>query len=213
MHKSLVSLNRTLPPLRSYAIQLRPAVAELPGLIAAAKPWIAQARPLLSGREGGGVAKLLREATPGLAGAAQAGKAKALPQLNRISLCTTRVIAPTGNQTIEDRFSTGGPNYREFFYYLANFSGIGQNFDGNGPYLRFQPGGGNILVKQDNPKGNLSTDKQDWANTAEQPIGVQPQPGGKPPKKPDVRCDSQPVPDINGPLGQVAPPSLTPVSP
>lgn len=28
---SLVSLNRTLPPLRAYAIELRPAVAELPG--------------------------------------------------------------------------------------------------------------------------------------------------------------------------------------
>src|SRR5690606_30538737 len=36
---SLVSLNRTLPPLRGYAIQFRPAVAELPALIRASKPW------------------------------------------------------------------------------------------------------------------------------------------------------------------------------
>ena len=62
---SLVSLNRTLPPLRTYAIELTPAVAELPGLISASKPWLKQARPLLSGKEGGGVAKLLRESTPG----------------------------------------------------------------------------------------------------------------------------------------------------
>ena len=73
-HASLVSLNRTLPPLRTYAIELRPAVAELPGLISASKPWLAQVRPLLSGKEAGGVAKLLRESTPGLAGAAQASK-------------------------------------------------------------------------------------------------------------------------------------------
>jgi phospholipid/cholesterol/gamma-HCH transport system substrate-binding protein len=208
--RSLVALNRTLPPLRAYAIQLRPAVAELPALIAAAEPWLRQANPLLSGKEAGGAAKLLREATPGLAGAAQASKASTLPQLNRLSLCTTKVIVPTGNQTIEDRFSTGGPNYREFFYFVANFAGWGQNFDGNGPYLRLQPGGGDALVKLDNPKGNLSTEKQDWAHTVAPPLGVQPQLGGRPPKKPEIRCDSNPAPDVNGALGQVGAPNLTP---
>ncbi len=139
-HASLVSLDRALPPLRTYAIELTPAVAELPGLISASKPWLRQARPLLSGKEGGGIARLLQELTPGFAGAAQAGKVNALPQLNQLSLCTTKVLVPTGNQTIEDRFGTGGPNYREFFYALSNFAGSGQNFDGNGPYLR-APGG------------------------------------------------------------------------
>jgi phospholipid/cholesterol/gamma-HCH transport system substrate-binding protein len=208
--RSLVSLNLALPPLRAYAIEFRPAVAELPGLIAASKPWLAQARPLLSGRELGGTAKLLAEATPGLAGAAQAGKASTIPQINRLSLCGTKVLTPTFNQTIEDRFSTGGPNYREFFYWLANFAGWGQNFDGNGPYLRAQPGGGNVLVKQENPLGNLSTEKQDWAHVAAVPLGVQPQLGGRPPKKPDVRCDRNPAPNLNGALGQVGAPSLTP---
>jgi phospholipid/cholesterol/gamma-HCH transport system substrate-binding protein len=210
--RSLVSLNASLPPLRAWAIEFRPAVAELPALIAAGKPWLAQARPLLSGRELGGFAKLLREATPGLTGAAQAGMANTIPQINRISLCTSRVFVPTGNQTIEDRFATG-PNYREFFYYLADFAGISQNFDGNGPYLRVQPGGGDTLVKLENPAGNLTTDKQDWAHVAAAPEGVQPQLGGRPPKKPNVRCSTQPVPDVNGPLGQVGPPSLTTVSP
>jgi phospholipid/cholesterol/gamma-HCH transport system substrate-binding protein len=210
---SLVNLNRALPPLRAYAIELRPAVAELPGLIAAAEPWLQQARPLLSGRELGGDAKLLAEAAPGLAGAAQAGKAVTLPQLNRISLCTTKVLVPTADQTIEDRFSTGGPNYREFLYALVNFAGQSQNFDGNGYYWRIQPGGGEQLVTQSNPLGNLATDKADWAHTVEAPAGTQPQLGGRPPKKPDVRCDGNPVPDVNGPLGQVGPPSLTAVSP
>jgi phospholipid/cholesterol/gamma-HCH transport system substrate-binding protein len=207
--RSLVSLDRTLPPLRAYAIELRPAVAELPGVIAAGKPWLAQARPLLSGREAGGVAKLLAEATPGLAGAAQAGKASTIPQVNRLSLCTTRVIVPTGNQPIEDRFSTGGPNYREFLYALADFAGSAQNFDGNGNYLRVQPGGGDKLVKLENPKGQFTVDKQDWGYAATLPIGVQPQLGGRPPKKPEVRCSSNPVPEVNGPLGQVGPPAIT----
>jgi ABC-type transporter Mla subunit MlaD len=209
-HTSLVNLNRTLPALRTYAIALTPAVAELPGLIAASKPWLAQARPLVSGKEGGGLAKLLAESTPGLAGAAQAGKAIALPQLNRLSLCGSKVLIPTGNQTINDQFSTGGPNYREFFYTLTDFAGQGQNFDGNGPYLRVQPGGGTTLLEGSNPTETVNTSQQNFAFGVEAPKGVQPQLGGKPPKKPNVRCDKNPVPDLNAGLGQPGAPTLTP---
>ncbi|MGB7685522.1 MAG: MlaD family protein [Solirubrobacterales bacterium] len=214
---SLVSLNASLPPLRGYAIELTPAVAELPDLIAASKPFIAQIRPLLSGKEGGGIAKLLRESTPGLAGANQASKANTLPQLNRLSLCTTKVLVPTGNQVIEDRFSTGGPNYREFLYNFVNFAGATQNFDGNGPYLRAQAGGGPALVGEPNPLGNKFTrsDQINYANAATDPLGTQPQLGGKPPLKPNVRCYTNPVPNVNGPLGQVGPasPSVAGVNP
>jgi len=212
-HGSLVALNRTLPPLRAWAIEMKPAVAEVPGWVAAGKPWLAQARPLLSDSEGGGIARLLAEATPGFAGAAQAGKAIALPQLNRISLCTTRVLAPTFDQTIDDRFSTGGPNYREFLYALTDFAGWGQTFDGNGPFVRIQPGGGNLLVEAANPNGNLTTDRQLFAHTAAPPLGTQPQLGGRPPKKPKERCDSNPVPDVNGPLGQPGAPTPAAVQP
>jgi phospholipid/cholesterol/gamma-HCH transport system substrate-binding protein len=212
-HSSLVNLNRTLPPLRAWALEMTPAVAELPAWIQAGKPWVKQARPLLSGKEGGGTAKLLREGTPGLAGAAQAGKAIALPQLNRISLCTTKVIVPTGNQTIEDQFSTGGPNYREFLYAFTDFAGWGQNFDGNGPFVRLQPGGGNLLVAQENKLGNLSTEEQDFAHTIAPPLGTQPQIAEPPPFKPNVRCDSNPAPDLNAGLGQVGAPSPAVVSP
>jgi virulence factor Mce-like protein len=204
-HSSFVSLNNSLPPLRTYAIELTPAVAELPGLIEASKPWLAQVRPLLSGKEGGGTAKLLAESTPGLAGAAQAGNEVALPQLNQLSLCTSQVLVPTGNQVIDDQFSTGGPNYREFFYDLTNFAAAAQNFDGNGPLLRAQLSSGPILVGEPNPKGNLLSDRINYTHVAEEPLGTQPQPGTQPPFKPEVRCDTQPVPDVNGPLSNVGP--------
>jgi phospholipid/cholesterol/gamma-HCH transport system substrate-binding protein len=212
-HGSLVSLNRTLPPLRAWAIETKPALEELPAWIAAGKPWVKQARPLFSGKELGGTAKLLREATPGLAGATQAGKAIALPQLNRISLCTTKVLVPTFNQTIDDRFSTGGPSYREFLYAITDFAGWGSNFDGNGPFVRVQPGGGNLLVEQQNKLGNLTTEKQDFAHSIAEPLGTQPQLGGAPPKKPNVRCDSNQPPDVNAGLGQLGAPSPVAVSP
>jgi ABC-type transporter Mla subunit MlaD len=216
-HTSLVSLNRALPPLRTYAIELTPAVAQLPGLISASKPWLAQVRPLLSGKEAGGVAKLLAELTPGLAGAAQAGKETAIPQLNQLSLCTTKVLVPTGNQVINDQFSTGGPNYREFLYNLVNFAGAAQNFDGNGPYLRAQGGGGPVLVGEPNPAGNKATrsDQINYAHTIVDPIGTQPQLSKRPPFEPNARCSNNPVPDVNGTLGQVGPasPSVAGVNP
>jgi ABC-type transporter Mla subunit MlaD len=210
-HSSLVNLNRALPPLRAYAIALRPAVAELPDLIAASKPWLEQARPLLSGKEAGGTARLLAELTPGLAGAAQAGKASALPQFNRLSLCGSKVLIPTGNETIEDQFGTGGPNYREFLYALSDLAGQSQNFDGNGPFLRLQPGGGDVLVEEANPKAALSQDRQNFAFAPAAPSGSQPQLAGEPPLKPEARCDKQPVPDVNSGPGQVGPPSIVPV--
>ncbi|MBS1878670.1 MAG: MCE family protein [Actinobacteria bacterium] len=209
-HTSLVALNRTLPPLRTYAIELRPAVAQLPELISASKPWIAQVRPLLSGKEGLGVAKLLAESTPGLAGAAREGNRNTIPQLNRLSLCGTRVLIPTGNQVINDRFSTGGPNYREFLYTLTNLAGAAQNFDGNGPYIRAQVANGPNLVGEPNttPKSDpVLSDKIVYYHTAVEPLGTQPQLGKQPPFKPNVRCASNPVPDVNAGLGQVGPPS------
>ena len=209
---SLVSLDRSLPPLRTYAIELTPAVAELPGLINASKPWLAQVRPLLSEKEAGGTARLLAESTPGLAGAAQAGKQSALPQLNQLSLCTTKVLVPTSEETINDRFSTGGPNYREFWNLLADFAGASQNFDGNGPYVRAQGGGGAYLLEELNPTLQNIPQQHQFSRSVEPPLGVQPQLEGAPPAKPKVRCDSNPVPDLNGGAGQVGPTGVKVVS-
>jgi ABC-type transporter Mla subunit MlaD len=212
-HASLVSLNRTLPPLRTYAIELRPAVAELPGLISASKPFLAQVRPLLSGKEAGGDVKLLAESTPALAGAAQASKQTTVPALNQLSVCTTKVMVPTGNEVIEDRFSTGGPNYREFLYNLVNFASQAQNFDGNGPYFRLQGGGGGVMVGENNPNAEQPSEKVQYARTIAPPQGTQPQLGKKPPLKPEVRCYTNSAPNVNGPLGQVGPPSAEVVNP
>ena len=43
---------------------------------------------------------------------------------------------------IRDEFQTGRENYKDFLYALVGLAGEGQNFDGNGQYVRFQTGGG-----------------------------------------------------------------------
>jgi len=57
------------------------------------------------------------------------------------------------------------------------------------------------------------TEQTNFAHTAAAPLGTQPQIGGKPPLKPDVRCYTNPVPDVNSGLGQVGAPSPVAVSP
>lgn len=202
-HTSLISLDRSLPPLRTYAIELTPAVAELPGLISASKPWLAQVRPLLSGKEAGGAVKLLAESTPGLAGAAHTGKTLALPQTNQLSQCTTKVLVPTSEQPINDQFGDGGPNYRDFWRLLADFASASQNFDGNGPYVRVQSGGGPYILEEFNPTFKPFALEHQFARAIEPPLGVQPQLTGAPEARPDVRCETNPVPDLNGGPGQV----------
>ena len=83
-----------------------------------------------------------------------------------------------------------------------------QNFDGNGPYLRLQPGGGDTLVGAVQPERQpLAPTNRTSPTPIAPPLGTQPQLGGRPPLKPDVRCYTNPVPDVNGRLGQVGAPS------
>ena len=137
----------------------------------------------------------------------------ALPQLNRISLCTTRVLTPTFNQTINDQFSTGGPNYREFLYTLANFSGWGAELRRQRPLPARAAGRRQHARRTEEPAGQPEHRQADFAHTVAPPLGTQPQLGGRPPKKPEVRCDSNPVPDVNAGLGQVGAPSPSVVTP
>ena len=202
---SLAHLNEALPYLRTFAIELRPGVAELPATFEAADPWLDQTLPLFSQRELAYITKQLRKGTPGLAGAAGAGL-KALPALNNLSRCVSNVLIPAGDQVISDTFSTGQPNYREFFYGTVNLAGETQNFDGNGPFVRFQAGGGPVRVRANNPAGGLLGEKL-TAFTVAPPLGTQPVLGGLPQINSKVACHTQAPPNLNGPAATPGPPS------
>lgn len=203
---SLISLNAMLPPLRGWASAMTPSLREFPAAIDAAGPWFEQAIPLLSRAELGGMASLLRRSTPGLARASQAGIATTR-EMTLLGRCTTDVLVPTGDQVIESDFATGQPNAREFFYAMAQVVGETQNFDGNGRYIRVQPGGGDELVIAANPRGFGDVNKYIFSNTDPIPIGTRPQLGTRPPKRPDVACHTNEPTDINGPRSQTGPPS------
>jgi phospholipid/cholesterol/gamma-HCH transport system substrate-binding protein len=191
---ALDALNAAFPNTRAFAIEILPGVRETAATIDAAFPWIAQAQQLLGPDELQGVAGQLSPATSDLAKVIDSGL-QLLPQTDLLSKCVARVVLPTGDIKIDDGpLSTGVENYKEFWYSMVGLAGEGQNFDGNGMYVRLQPGGGDQTVSVGaGPTGPL------FANAILKPIGTRPAfPGHLPPYKPDAACYRQPLPDLNG---------------
>jgi virulence factor Mce-like protein len=211
--RSLVSLNAALPALRGWAIATRPGIAELPDTIDAGLPWLEQAKPLLSKRELGGTASLLARGTPPLNEAAQA-TIGLLPQLTRFNRCVTHNLIPAGDVVLQDNFgpysfTSGQPNYREFFYSTSGVNGESANFDGNGTYVRFQPGGGPVTVRTPNPDGSAPVDANVmFGNNISPPLGTRPVlRGGMPPIRSGKPCFKNAVPNLNGPAAAAGPPN------
>ena len=203
--RTLADLNTAFPPTRAFAKEFLPAVRETPSTIDAAMPFIAQTRKLLGQDELRGLAQELSPATRDLATAIN-GTVTLLPQQDLLSKCLDRVVLPAGDIVVNDgALSTGAANYKEFWYSIVALAGEGQNFDGNGMYVRFQPGGGSQTVSVG--PGSLSGDTF-FARQPERPIGTRPAYTGKrPPYKPNVPCYTQPLPDVNG--AAVGPPDKT----
>jgi phospholipid/cholesterol/gamma-HCH transport system substrate-binding protein len=193
---ALDSLNAALPNTRAFAREILPGVRETAETIDAAFPWIAQTRGLLGPDELQGVAKELSPATRDLAKVIDSSL-KLLPQADLVAKCVTRVVLPTGDVKIDDGpLSTNTENYKEFWYTMVGLAGEGQNFDGNGMYVRFQPGGGDQTVSLGG-SGNLP--QKVFSNYIKPPLGTRPAyPAKPPPYKSDVPCYRSTPPDLNG---------------
>jgi len=206
-NRAFASLNAAFPPTRAFAREILPGVRETPATIDASFPWIDQTRRLVSASELGGLVKELSPATRDLARLTDAA-IDLLPQTTLTSRCARQVLLPTGDIVIKDEFQTGVENYKEFMYGLVGLAGEGQNFDGNGMYVRFQPGGGSQAISL----GGTGGTGQIFGNNVAVPLGNRPfYPGKRPPYRPDVKCHTNKLPDLNGPAA--AKTDQTPASP
>jgi phospholipid/cholesterol/gamma-HCH transport system substrate-binding protein len=195
--KALTSLNASFPNTRAFAREILPGVRETPATINASFPWIAQTRKLLGPSELGGLVQQLSPATADLARLTDR-TLQLLPQADLIAKCATNVILPTGDVKIADGpLTSGAENYKEFWYAMVGLAGEGQNFDGNGMYVRFQPGGGDQTVSTGSigPYSNTPL----FGNAVAAPLGTRPAfTAHRTPYKPNVPCYTQQVPDLNG---------------
>ncbi len=204
--RGFAELTAAAPPVRAFSLDLIPGVENLPATITAAYPWIEQAKASLAPNELGGVASALTTAAPAFAGLIDAQPAF-FNQIDLFNKCLTKVIFPAGNAKLQDGPNTSGvEDYKEFWYAMAGLSGLGQNFNGNGPGDRFLGGGaGTAIVSQ--PVGltnstEAHTEAQRLvAQTGLAPEGTRPRfPGAEPPYRPLVACYKQKLPEFNGPL-------------
>ena len=79
----------------------------------------------------------------------------------------------------------------------SRLAGEGQNFDGNGMYVRFQTGGGSQAISM-GTEGVGSGEV--FGNNVAVPLGNRPfYPGKRPPYRPDVPCHTNKLPNVNGP--------------
>jgi phospholipid/cholesterol/gamma-HCH transport system substrate-binding protein len=201
---ALASLNEAFPPTRAFAREILPGVRETPATIDASFPWIEQARGLMRRSELRGLARDLAPATRDIARLTDRS-IELLPQTDLASKCAARVILPTGDVVIRDEFQTGRENYKDFFYAMAGLAGEGQNYDGNGIYVRFQTGGGSQQVSLG--PGNAGTPPQ-FGSLPTPPLGNRPfYPGRVPPYRPNEPCFRQQLPDVNGPAAAKSNPS------
>jgi ABC-type transporter Mla subunit MlaD len=217
---SLRHTNATLPYLRTFARDLTPGVRELPATIAASQPWIGQTKALLGKDELGYIASQLRLAGPGAAKAAADGRGL-FTQIGLLSGCVSNVLIPTGDVVLNDSgtgydFTTGVPNYKEFGYAVTGLAGESQPFDGNGPTLRFFSAGGEVPpggpvpnLREAVPGGGFHQEAL-WGGSTIPPIGTKPVTSSKPPFRTDVACQSNPIPDLNGPAAAQGPTDPSP---
>ncbi|HEX8123624.1 MAG TPA: MlaD family protein [Solirubrobacteraceae bacterium] len=197
--RTLAALNRAFPSVRAFSREILPGVRETDPTIRASFPWIRQVRGLLRKDELRGLAQELSPASRDLARASRAA-ISLFPNQNLLARCFSEVILPTGDIVIREpanrkQFENGAENYKEFLYTLVGLSGEGQNFDGNGQYVRFQVGGGTQTLST----GTTNTGApQQFFNLASPSIGVRPVfPGKRPPYRPDYPCYKNPLPDPN----------------
>jgi len=191
---ALDELNEALPSTRAFAREIIPGVRETPATIDAALPWIAQTRALVSPGELQGLVRDLQPAVDDLARFTD-GTVRFLPQVDLFNRCLIENVLPTGDEVIADGpRTTGVKNYKEFFQSLVGLSGESSNFDGNGPYTRFQPGGGANVVKT-GPVGGEPL----FGNATRPPLGSRPaRPAKRPPFNRTEPCHTQRLPDVDG---------------
>jgi ABC-type transporter Mla subunit MlaD len=194
---AFTKLSAALPPTRRFARELSASMPELPATIAAAEPWLTQAQKLLGPDELGGLLDQLSPATSDLAALGHATRVW-LPKIDAFNRCITNVILPTGNIKVADgALSANTENYKEFWHAMVGQAGEGQGFDGNGPYLRLQAGGGPKVIKTG--KTNYST-KVYFGKPTLPPLSTRPAYGNRlPPLDRSVPCANSPLPDVNGP--------------
>ena len=203
---ALDNLNAAFPPTRAFAREILPGVRETPATIEASFPWIEQVRALVSPAELQGLVERPAAGDRRPRAADRRHRRAACRRSTTSSRCFIENVLPAGDIVIDVPnypHETGVENYKEFWQSQVALSGESQNFDGNGGYTRFQPGGGTQTLST----GPTRIGGQPlFANPNLPSLGSIPKyPARKPPYRRDVRCHTNALPEGQRERGQGTP--------
>jgi phospholipid/cholesterol/gamma-HCH transport system substrate-binding protein len=192
--RALGPLQASFGPTQEFAKLLTPSVKQTAPTITAGLPWLAQSEQLLSPSELGGLLSALTPAVQGTASTLTESKAL-LNGSDQLARCFVRTVIPTGNERVSDPpLTTGVQLYQELFQSAVGLASIGQNFDGNGRYVRSAAGGGSDQVAT----GSLPGGGPLYGNAVLPSLGTRPaNPGKQPPLVRNIPCFKSAPPDLN----------------
>ena len=196
---ALRAVDAALPETRALAVEARPALRLAPETLRLATPALRQARGLVSPPE---VPALLGQLNPALDQLAplEPRLTNLLNEVTPVMWCLRRNAIPTLSSPVDDPpHTTGDPAYRELLHGLVGLSSASQNFDGNGPAVRYHAGFGDQLVSF----GSAPTVGEPLVGLTSEPLlGSRPKPPREqPPFRPDVPCHTQKRPDLRAQTG------------
>ncbi|MEX2195181.1 MAG: MlaD family protein [Thermoleophilaceae bacterium] len=196
---TLAAVNELVPPARRFVADVRPGIQEAPATLRLAVPLLDQVAGLLRAGE---LPALRSELDPALRSLAALvpDLTDLFERVTPITECLRRNALPTLKQPVDDPpHTTDEPVYRELLYSLVGLASASQNFDGNGPAVRYHAG----LGEQTITTGRLpGTNELIFGLTDTPLLGSRPRfPGAQPPFRPDVPCVSQDPPDLEAETG------------
>ena len=201
---ALDALDRALPPLERFAAALRPGLRVAPGVLDRTASVLRQLDALAGDRgDPSDLVRLIVELEP------------VLPELPRLALlsrglfpfvgpivtCLNDNVAPTLKAQLDDgALSTGRPVWQDLMQALVGLSSGAQNFDANGPWLRYLSSTGTQTLST----GDVPGVGRLFGGTAEPLEGARPLwkgTDGFPPLRPDQPCSQQAPPDLRAAAG------------
>jgi phospholipid/cholesterol/gamma-HCH transport system substrate-binding protein len=185
---ALGSLNASLPSVRSFARDALPGVRSSDETLAASLPFMTQARRLMSPAELRGLAAELRRRIPALV-RLNRRTIPVLRQSRQLSACTNNVLVP----------------YMQLRY--PNVQGPDAEHGNAEQQVRFQLQRGLVGLSGES---RLSDGNNQWFHTSLAPPATHVQPAPPtvvdqpPPRRPDVPCETQELPNLAAPSAPVS---------
>ena len=192
---ALDALNRSFPAVRSLVADFRPAVQSSGPTIDASLPFITQARALISKPELRGLVADLVPTVPSLAQLNDVS-VPLYQQVRAASSCQNDVILPWTKLTVPDpNFPAKHNVSEEAPQPLVGLSGEGRSASPNGYWFRVLGTSGNFTYTLG--KGMVGTTMLPLLGSNP----VKPNDAVRPPLRPDVPCETQPVPQLKSTPG------------